>query len=132
MKKIRIFAVMLCIATLGMMTSCSKDEDSIVGKWTVIEAGGQFTNAVTGEPEEVTYNWEGAIWEFTKEGKLISNYGSYDYKVDGKTLTIMWDNKSRNCTIEELSESKLRLTYAAADYALEGGINQLYYATFSR
>lgn len=123
---------MLCIATMGMMTSCSKDEVSIVGKWTVIEAGGQFTNDATGEPEEVTYNWEGAIWEFTKEGKLISNYGSYDYKVDGKTLIISWDGESETCTIEEISESKLRLTYAAADYSYEGGLNQLYYAMFSR
>lgn len=34
MKKLKFFAMMLCIAAMGFATSCSKnDEDTIVGEW---------------------------------------------------------------------------------------------------
>lgn len=92
MKTLRFFAVMLCIATMGMMTSCTKDdseksyEELIVGKW-------EQTN-----PSRYEY----CTWEFTKDGYFFKNY-KYNgeqrsqeakYSIDGDTILFYWQDEN--------------------------------------
>lgn len=47
MKVIKVFAMMLCIASLGLATSCSKDKDKdlIVGNWKIVDGTSYYTDS---------------------------------------------------------------------------------------
>lgn len=47
MKVIKVFAMMLCIASLGLATSCSKDKDKdlIVGNWRIVDGTSYYTDS---------------------------------------------------------------------------------------
>lgn len=105
MKKIaKIFAIIACIATFGMMTSCSKDNaDLIIGKWKWVSA------TTNGETQTMP---DGYTWEFTEAGKLISvmNYETpqtIQYSVEKDIITFTSGNNSFTVTIKELDKEKL-------------------------
>jgi len=102
MKKLKVLAMMFCIAAMGLATSCSKEpKDLIVGKWEVTTIGGR-TDKVP----------EGFIWNFSanetfsvsREGTSFN--GTY-YLVNDEKLTMTVDNDPITVTIEELSKSKM-------------------------
>lgn len=47
MKVLKVFALMLCIVTLGLTTSCSKDKenDPIVGNWRIVDGTSYYTDS---------------------------------------------------------------------------------------
>lgn len=90
---------MLCIATMGMMTSCSKDdseksyEELIVGKW-------RLTNPSQYESD--------CTWEFTKEGYFFRQF-KYDgeqrsqeakYSIDGDTILFYWQDENGGYSVD--------------------------------
>ncbi len=96
MKTIKFFTLMLCVAAIGMMFSCKKDDNNsnnisyeslIVGKW-----------------NETTFDepgYDSFIWEFTKEGYII--YGGsldYKYKIEGDILLMYEKDGNGNFTID--------------------------------
>lgn len=99
MKTLRFFAVMLCIATMGMMTSCSKDdseksyEELIVGKW-------RLTNPSQYESD--------CTWEFTKEGYFFRQFKYYGeqrsqeakYSIDGDTILFYWQDENGGYSVD--------------------------------
>lgn len=102
MKKLKVLAMMLCIAAMGLTTSCSKDKDDlIVGKWEITTVDGRT------DREKV-----GSIWDFASNGTFsLSAYGktmngTY-YMVKDEKLTMTVDNDSVTVTIEELTKSKM-------------------------
>lgn len=88
---------MLCIATIGLITSCSKDdseksyEELIVGKW-------RLTNPSQYESD--------CTWEFTKEGYFFEQYKYYGeersmeakYSIEGDTILFYWMNENGEYT----------------------------------
>lgn len=111
MKKFRFAALMMCFVAMGLMfTSCSKNEDLIIGKWKCVKMvsdGRTFTT-----PDEET--GVGSIWEFKADGSLsmgVSGFavnGTYTLKDDVLTMTIMGDVQKAN--IEKLTKSKMILS----------------------
>lgn len=102
MKKLKVLAMMLCIAAMGLTTSCSKDKDDlIVGKWEITTVDGRT------DREKV-----GSIWDFASNGTFsLSAYGktmngTY-YMVKDEKLTMTVDNDPVTVTIEELTKSKM-------------------------
>ncbi len=104
MKKLKVFAMMLCIATLGLNASCSKDfEDDIVGKWEMLSF-----------PEE---DLIGTVWNFTDNNTFtVSSYGyvgvtgTYEIDDDQMTLTLNIDNEVNieHVTITDLTSSEMK------------------------
>lgn len=79
----KVFAALLCVVTLGLTQSCSKEtEDLLLGKWRLIAVDEDFSKA-----------WEYTI-EFLKKGefKLFNKPDHMEgyYKLDGKNL-ILYD-----------------------------------------
>jgi hypothetical protein len=113
MKKLKVLAMMLCIAAMGLTTSCSKDnEDLIVGKWKCTASTTTITNLTT---NEVTTRNDpsvvGMIIEFTKDGKMIFDGQTVSYTVNGSELTEIFDNGEQNkFDINELTENKLKFS----------------------
>lgn len=121
MKKIKVMAMLLCVATLGLTTSCTKNEDLIVGKWKCIYSEGAV-NPVS-EVIDVQY-------EFTAGGKLKMTQNGQTatvakYKVADDQLTIGEGKKAVKSTIAVLTERAMKITrgvdksdstYAIADY----------------
>ena len=72
---------MLCIAAIGLATSCSKDdEDLIVGKWKLTYATQTVVQVdYYGEVHYISWTTEeqplDAKWQFTKDGKNLSADG---------------------------------------------------------
>ncbi|MBP3764104.1 MAG: hypothetical protein J6I49_09570 [Bacteroidales bacterium] len=80
---LKAFAMLFCVAAMGLATSCSKDnEDLIVGKWK--EAG---TTEIT---------------EFTKDGYVYFDGARVaKYKVDGDRLLMYYKDANGNFTDDE-------------------------------
>lgn len=74
MKKLKVLATILCIATLGLFTSCSKDNaELIIGTWEV--------ESVTLNGVEVTAGMPiGMTWTFNENNTMVLKYA-------GETLT---------------------------------------------
>ncbi|MBO7101909.1 MAG: hypothetical protein J6V98_07825 [Bacteroidales bacterium] len=46
MKGLKVFALMLCIVTLGLTTSCSKEnQDLIIGNWRIVDGTSYYTDS---------------------------------------------------------------------------------------
>lgn len=113
MKKIaKVFAMIACIATLGMMTSCGKDnEDLIIGKWQWVSMTDD-----NGETEVLPSGY--ATWEFTESGDLIwvMNYSEeqpvvkYTVKGDKITLSISGSSSDKTFTATIKSIDKNNMT----------------------
>lgn len=123
MKKLKFFAMMLCIAAMGLATSCSKDdEDKIVGEWKLTHyVWSYYMNG----PNDIRTKTEtdedgfGMRFKFTNDGILEgynSNNGmqsSINYVVrDGYLIFdrefMFWEKKYK---IEKLTKKELILSY---------------------
>lgn len=102
---------MLCIAALGLTTSCSKDnEDLIIGKWKCVSSVHQSVDPDTHELN--TYNNEsvGMVMEFTKDGKVtIAGGGTSDYSISGNTLYM--DGGRTQLEIKKLTKKEMTLFF---------------------
>lgn len=126
MKRLKVFAMLLCIAVLGLTTSCSKDdEDLIVGKWKLIYAARVVVqvdgytghvNRISGTTDEQPLD---SKWQFTKEGELYQWLGEScehqdryvvrdGYLVLSKDEDMFWVKKYQ---IEKLTKKNLILSY---------------------
>lgn len=111
MKKIKLFTVlMLCFASVGLTTSCSKDDDKnyselIVGKW-----------RQTNTDDEKSSN----VWEFTEDGYYFRNGNKKaKYSVKGDQILMYWkaedgsftddDNDWNKYTILSLNSSRMTI-----------------------
>ena len=101
---------MLCIAAMGLFTSCSKDNDVlIVGKWKCTVCTYTVTDLSTNEMEqEDDESTVGMIIEFTSDGKMISSETTSSYTVSGNELTISYGGREEyKYDIKKLTNSKL-------------------------
>jgi hypothetical protein len=105
-KTIKVFAMVVCMATIGMLCSCTKDyADLIVGKWEqafYTENGSHVVEI----PEE-----EREIWEFKASGEVVAIYQgeawrSSTYSVDGDKLISGGDT----CIIKKLDKETLAIS----------------------
>lgn len=85
-KTVKVFAIIMCMATIGMLSSCTKDyAELIVGKWEqafYTEHGSHVVEIPEGESE---------IWEFKASGEVVAIYHgevrvTTTYTVDGDKL----------------------------------------------
>ena len=91
MKKLKYLAALLCLTTLGLFTSCSKEySDLIVGSWKLV--------SLTINGEVITDNVPAATWTFDAEGNVtISAYGGsesgryniIDKETAGKVISVL-------------------------------------------
>ena len=123
MKKLKLLAMMLCIAAMGFATSCSKeDEDTIVGEWKLTHyvwsyyGNGPDDYRTKTETDEDGF---GMRFKFTNDG-ILEGYNSnnemqlsINYVVrDGYLIFdrefIFWEQKYK---IEKLTKKELVLSY---------------------
>lgn len=109
MNKLKVIALMLCIATLGLTTSCSKDnEDLIIGKWKCVSS---IHESVDPETHELrTYNNEsvGVTMEFFEDGKVtMAGEGTTDYSISGDYLYM--DSGRQKIEIKKLTKKEMTL-----------------------
>lgn len=134
MKKTNFFAVMLCIVTLGLTASCSKDEKdgntSIVGKWKCTSSVMAITNLTTGQTTTNTRDADiGMIIEFTSDGRLITDEASLNYTINGATLAFIFPNGEQNkFEIIELTSHKLKFSTEPVEEQGNRYINTLEFA----
>ena len=85
-KTVKVFAIIMCMATIGMLSSCTKDyAELIVGKWEpafYTEHGSHVVEIPEGESE---------ILEFKASGEVVAIYHgevrvTTTYTVDGDKL----------------------------------------------
>lgn len=129
MQKLKVLAMMLCIAAIGLTTSCSKDdEDLIVGKWKLTYATQTVVQVdYYGEVNYISWTTKedplDAKWQFTKDG-IINSQAKYNngevyehqdryvvrdgYLVLSQDEDMFWVKKYK---IEKLTNDKLILTY---------------------
>ena len=99
MKKLKVIAIMLCFAAVGLAVSCSKDEKkedaTLVGKWKCIYAlvenyDYRSAGSVIKIDTNITYDEAriGKSWEFTEDG-FFRREGEQrvNYTVNGDLLT---------------------------------------------
>lgn len=107
-KLLRVFALLACVATMGIMSSCTKsNEDLIVGKWELVTIENDGT--IYGrEAQDLT-----DFWRFTADGTWIMYYKEErdqgNYKINGDKLFLYEDGYYSELHILELSESKMIL-----------------------
>ena len=100
-KSLKLLTMMLCIVTLGLVSSCSKDNDYselIVGKWKCV---------ANSNSENV-----GQIYEFTSDGKLLmaGASGSLTYSISGSKITINYGaDGEQYWEIKKLTEDDLTI-----------------------
>lgn len=81
----KLLAILCCIATLGLLTSCSKsNEDLILGKWKCV------ASHISGEDDD--NEAVGNVWEFKSDGTVIMT--ETDGDIDYGTYTINETNLS--------------------------------------
>ena len=127
MKKLKYLAALLCLTTLGLFTSCSKEySDLIVGSWKLV--------SLTINGEVITDNVPAATWTFDAEGNVtISAYGGSESgryniidketEVDGDVYeegTIIIDEVPLK--IEKLNKKELVLNDYTSEMLYGGGI----------
>lgn len=107
MKKIaKVFAMIVCIASLGLMISCSKDNaELIIGKWKWVSVTNDGTTIQMPEDNITT-------WEFTESGNVIMTMNGEaatgDYTVDGDKLSISGSYVGNTvCKILKLTKKEL-------------------------
>lgn len=93
MKKLKVFAMMLCVAALGLTTSCTKDndyEDLILGKWKIVKLVYQWVDPETNEFETVNDDESvGTTMEFTADGHVIDDENEMmNYSISGDILVM--------------------------------------------
>lgn len=122
MKKLKFFAMMLCIAAMGLATSCSKDdEDTIVGEWKLTHyVWSYYYNGPDDYRTETEIDEDGfgMRFIFTEDGicEGQNNNGmqsSFNYVVsDGYLIFdrtfLFWEKKFK---IEKLTKKELILSY---------------------
>lgn len=122
---------MLCIAAMGLATSCSKDdEDLIVGEWKLTYAAQTVVQVddYYGEVHNISWTTKedplDAKWQFTKDGMIyqwyqwVENGESYEhqdryvvrdgYLLLSKDEDMFWVKKYQ---IEKLTKKNLILSY---------------------
>ena len=119
-KALKIMAMVLFVAGMTALTSCTKNEQRIIGKWELnsmsYQSGGQtieLTMAQMAAPlgEEVT----DLVVEFKSNGYVYASAeGIIDeqgarYSVNGNTLTVYEEDGDVEMDIVELNSSKLTL-----------------------
>lgn len=101
-KTLKMMAMLLCVATVATLSSCSKDsEDLIIGKWEVVKC----TKIENGNVTEASSDF-GNIWEFKTGGVLSYDGNNTTYSISGNDIVIMG---VLNGTISTLTQSKLVL-----------------------
>lgn len=135
MKISRLFVVMLCIATLGLTTSCSKDDSkgnpaAIVGKWKCTYAWVESVRYDENGDVERENNHEdtesvGQVWEFTEDGYfLLDGVQRLKYTINGKELIFTRPDGSGSMsgsfTIDEITGEIMTLVYVFDDRSSSG------------
>ena len=115
-KAMKIMAMVLFVAGMTALTSCSKSNDKlIVGKWQL-----EAVSAIYGEESiQLTMDQIAAIagigeaekvfLEFKTDGKVYFDGGSATYKVEGDKLKINEESEAYTITITELTSKALTL-----------------------
>lgn len=133
MKISRLFVAMLCIATLGLTSSCSKDDSkgnsaAIVGKWKCtyawVESVRYDENGnIEREDEHEDAEEIGKVWEFTSDGHFLRE-GSQrlNYSINGNEIifTASGESGSMSLMIKELNGEFMTLVYAFDDRSSSG------------
>lgn len=106
MKKIaKVFAIIACIATLGIMTSCTKsNEKLIIGNWMLL-------SVTNGGPNDI-----GSTWQFTEKGTYNATWtdgesivGTYQI-IDETTLYLSMYSYTYIFTINQLDNTTMQWT----------------------
>jgi hypothetical protein len=115
MKTLKLFAMLLCIATLGLATSCSKDKDKdpIVGNWKIVDGTGYYTDS-EGEQHDTGVD-VGMVIGYAENGdyfKDASLAGKWE-RVNDETIRIQSTGGSewREEKILSLTDEFLKISY---------------------
>ena len=126
-KTMKIMAMVLFVASLATLTSCTKDYASkIIGKWkfksceAVVEGQSYSIDvdqlmAMYGasiDPDEL-------ILEFKDNGYVYADGDGTPYSVNGDKLTITAEGRTMELIISELTSSKLTLEYHDAEAGVD-------------
>lgn len=94
MRKLKVLVMMLCIAAVGLATSCYKENKAadIIGYWKCTHSIWHYTCTSHGETrEDITRTDEcvGDTWQFTEDGRLYAE-GEEDclYEVQNGNLIL--------------------------------------------
>lgn len=124
MRKLKVFAAMLCIVALGLATACSKEEKenaSIIGKWRsiycLVENYDYWKAGTTMKIDTNIYyddNKIGKSWEFTADGYLKrEGEQKLKYAVIGDNLVLRRNDAQENIVgsmkIMEIHEEWIKL-----------------------
>ncbi len=104
-KTLKLIAMLLCVAAVATLSSCSKEnEDLIIGKWEIVKC----TSNLSGEDNSMI----GIIWEFKTDGMMSANGQNVSYSIDGNNIILMGGWFSG--TITTLTKSKLVMELSSA------------------
>ncbi len=122
----KIVKVFVSIIAFGLITvSCNKDDDketSIEGKWIISKEGAKVNgqealvdhvHAVGCEKDYTLFSANGVAkdYDFTKVGTTCDeDIETYSYVRDGSKLTVTFDDESQVGTIENLSDTELKVS----------------------
>ena len=127
-----MMAMLLCVAVVATLSSCSRDnEDLIIGKWKIVKD--TYTVIANGMVIENPNDAVGEIWEFKTDGTVAVTYHYYNevtyrhfdeteintYTVSGNTLLIM--GGIIRYPITTLNKSKMVWEYDSYDDVLDDG-----------
>ena len=110
MKKLKLFAMMLCIAAMGLATACTKENNSqqnsddsevtIIGSWKYSFSSGYVM---------LTFDNDGYMryYEFDHGDTQTDKY--YQYTYSGNLLILTRENHTKQIAVETLSKDKLVL-----------------------
>ena len=80
-KTLKLIAMLLCVAAVATLSSCSKDNEVlIIGKWEIVKC----TDNLLGEDNSII----GKIWEFKTGGILSSDGYNASYSINGNNIAI--------------------------------------------
>ena len=120
MKKImKFFAMFGCIAVMGLLFSCSKDDSGfdkelIEGKWYVTSA--RYGNITLTQSMMDSY-YVGDIYEFDSEGNFTMSFSSGrhtakhgTYTFNGKVVSLAFGNDIYTATVTKLTSNEASAT----------------------
>lgn len=115
MKTFRFFATLLVIALCAGFTSCSDDENLLVGTWVNIEDGGsvQYKEVMTINADGTGSSTSSAIYADGYIPKEEVDNFKYTYDENSKVFTFIWEEDSDgnidiySMHVKELTNSKL-------------------------